>query len=1425
MRLQLFIQRHALPPVTIIHTTGTGPSSHTKSRSATIADLLTDVNDLVPLESSDGEWGLEDYVVEIAATGDQELTYECLHFQAIESVLREDDEVVIRALNNDDLRVRRLGGRHQITSDGRHLIDGVAFGKRWLRQTSRPGIIIQARKKRRLLPEEDSVLDTEEGVNRILPSSPNTGHEDHAAALVPFVGDEDDDDEEDDEDYVDEDEDDAQQPQNQIVLSEEFDDADGDSDEESKLDGYPEAGDLSSEVRQLLDDAAEIEQTSNLDIAGQVLEKKLKRKRTVEDDGEDEEEVTFEGFATAIENPSLPITNLESGLANGVSSSESGDDDASDSMLDEISAQQEAKRATNIVDDNEGDMDSMLDETTALNTVADDEDDSDGSDVTSSSDISSSESDAESLSDGFTIQQAKQRALDLIKSSDNGPSEDETSSSGSDTDDDDEVSDTTSSSGSDSDSDDTSESGFDTSSESTSASDAESTEQNIQDIEKNRPSSGVQSAKIELPAQLRDAPNKASVGIPFEGLKRTHSNNDRANRRKKLNLLKRQGLLPQEADFQALAKYEEYLVRNGEGGSLQDAHEAIAEQSADSTNPEGVAMLDRDAKAAEDRALSEVNKENVRPQMDDGAFPEEPIADAASTVPEIPGTSQIDSQSVAEPAPKRARLDLASSRRMIFGSLGVRTPQTTEQEHKLREKLSQNIRQLKQAKEEHASSVSQTPQATTPADDDADSWKDRLIISAVECEEPGGVLPPPPFPFQQGWARPNRNKRKMRDQSQYYQNRNDDYQEAEQPGAPDFPRLSYDEVSLQETDGTASLKVNHVADELPSEKEIEKLPPLEQAEILPGATIAYQELHVDASTNYEPAISPYRVGQVSSVDKDGTVYVQIGKSLLDLLVKANVDQETGERIYGKFEIANEDADEEDDGTRDISFSSMIKPKLVKPSSVQVPNSSHAPVLRGGEAPVSSMNDEIAMVPESAEQKPESQGSAKSEVVISKIDTPRKQEINGIIKEAGFESALDEELLQPIVNPVGQDVDDNAAQEDVLDESRETYAHRFRRRSPRGIVTSSDPQPSSAVENDRSFDDEPADADPTGVSSVPSTSSPYMPTLTTVDYPHISQMDITSSEPARTTNSNSHQNAQKLSPAPVLDLSFTVSAPEKPAEAETPQEAADLDDDHDGVKVNRHDASAAPSSPENPTPAPPGPSSPIEEPEIEQTQPPQVTSDIIPSSPLASPDNEESSQQPSSFLGGPGYDGNDSSYHDSFDDNSSLPSLSDMLSSQKTSEPTSRRTSARSAKKASSPPPPPAKKSTRSSNVSRRRKKSPTPRSSPDLPSSSQTEFKASQSQKSQPRLSQIPVGSQVVDLTFSSDPMSPIKSPPKDKYEEEDDDSEHMTSKKRNKNKIEVNVTTRKAGGRGTTRQASQDRGIGKRTLLTKKRSSDNKYY
>lgn len=120
MRLHLVIQRHGLPVTRILWTTTSsssldGPAhlyktpamasaiASTRAPNAlfanggyTIAQLLEDVNEVVPLETepnlfgenkSTGQWGLEDYVVEIADS-------ECLHFMEVEGLLRDDDVVV-----------------------------------------------------------------------------------------------------------------------------------------------------------------------------------------------------------------------------------------------------------------------------------------------------------------------------------------------------------------------------------------------------------------------------------------------------------------------------------------------------------------------------------------------------------------------------------------------------------------------------------------------------------------------------------------------------------------------------------------------------------------------------------------------------------------------------------------------------------------------------------------------------------------------------------------------------------------------------------------------------------------------------------------------------------------------------------------------------------------------------------------------------------------------------------------------------------------------------------------------------------------------------------------------------------------------------------------------------------------------------------
>lgn len=58
--------------------------------------------------------------------------------------------------------MRRISGRHQISADGKHLIDGVAFGRPYLRRPARPAVRIAPRKRRRIADDEADENDDDD---------------------------------------------------------------------------------------------------------------------------------------------------------------------------------------------------------------------------------------------------------------------------------------------------------------------------------------------------------------------------------------------------------------------------------------------------------------------------------------------------------------------------------------------------------------------------------------------------------------------------------------------------------------------------------------------------------------------------------------------------------------------------------------------------------------------------------------------------------------------------------------------------------------------------------------------------------------------------------------------------------------------------------------------------------------------------------------------------------------------------------------------------------------------------------------------------------------------------------------------------------------------------------------------------------------
>ena len=309
---------------------------------------------------------------------------------------------------------------------------------------------------------------------------------------------------------------------------------------------------------------------------------------------------------------------------------------------------------------------------------------------------------------------------------------------------------------------------------------------------------------------------------------------------------------------------------------------------------------------------------------------------------------------VTEPAKKRAKLDLASSRRLLFGSLGLRTPKNKLEEVELREKLMENAKPLKPALA--AKATIETSNTTSQVHQDREPWQHKIILEAVECCQDGIELSQPPFPFLQRWDPQQKGEGKTRRRRQLQKHRADEISEYSSGMYPENleegldreiqePRSSesgryQDAVSAQllRDVNAASVEGNnhregHDLPDLPFD--ITSLPLLSLETSLPGAIIAFQQLDMSQYTDWQPKVSEYRT---ASIEKNkGGILAMILAHRDRLTGKKCYDKETGERMYSKFEMPDfDDGDtEEDDGFVELMFNELIEPRLVRASDNQL----------------------------------------------------------------------------------------------------------------------------------------------------------------------------------------------------------------------------------------------------------------------------------------------------------------------------------------------------------------------------------------------------------------------------------------------------------------------------------------------------------
>ena len=396
-------------------------------------------------------------------------------------------------------------------------------------------------------------------------------------------------------------------------------------------------------------------------------------------------------------------------------------------------------------------------------------------------------------------------------------------------------------------------------------------------------------------------------------------------------------------------------------------------------------------------------------------------------------TNQSSSQN--SESHKRSRLDISSSKRLVFGFLGVRVPQTKEDEAKVAEKLMKGVRPLQMFRTDEASKVSDLPAAGSN-----DSWKEKIALMAVECCEEGVELSTPPFPFVQRWDpqqrktfqngnKSRRGKKRKRNDDQSYINelREDAYGDTfgwgssasfglENSAAGELrgPLLEHQDQrasgkEIEEHDNFSIEKPQHEPnDSAPFSvdgegvQDLPNLPddlstclPLTKVMTVPGTVIAFKQLDMSEKTNWQPKISDYRTARVDCLMDDGTLRMKLAKR--DQSNKdGHLDQHTGKRVYSKFEMPGFDDDRKDHGVVEILLSELIEPKLIQ-AAVDVHPSPDMDIVMETNIRSSPTG------PKPADLKlPE---AVPSEVRIAGANESVRQEIFDLIKEAGWRSSV------------------------------------------------------------------------------------------------------------------------------------------------------------------------------------------------------------------------------------------------------------------------------------------------------------------------------------------------------------------------------------------------------------------------------------
>jgi hypothetical protein len=439
---------------------------------------------------------------------------------------------------------------------------------------------------------------------------------------------------------------------------------------------------------------------------------------------------------------------------------------------------------------------------------------------------------------------------------------------------------------------------------------------------------------------------------------------------------------------------------------------------------------------------------------------------------------------------RRAKLDLGAGRRLLFGALGMKNPKTKQDEDKLRNDLLKDVKVQKPA-----NPVVEPTSNTVELVVDDDSWREKINYRAVECCHEGVVLSEPPFPFIQRWDPQQNGKRK--NQAQHHnedsrkskkqkrrkgkQNYVEEQEDPEESSLPNYPPHATETQSTEQSLPARQIEITEFrSDAEPNSQGIDdlmelpedpsSLSSLDAAAIKPGMVIAFKQYIMDESTRWQPQISEYRTASVLATNGNGEISLVLAKRDREQPIK-NYDED-GQRIWGKFEMPNDDEDymdEDDNGERLLTFNELVEPKLVSSAPVSLSTEPFKTGLTTDES-VTLGNDEESEAPFShvteTQLHSDVEFSAGSQILGDtttphaqrpELDLPAallpesitdndREEISRMIKEAGFRSNVPSSVIRNL-GPNGSETPREAAEleklrKDMAEIDQSSYSPKF-----------------------------------------------------------------------------------------------------------------------------------------------------------------------------------------------------------------------------------------------------------------------------------------------------------------------------------------------------------------------------------------------